>query len=71
MVVLSVLGLVCCVFFILFAALFVVVQTKTKSLPPWVEAQSGEVGRLCFGALGCAVLMALLTTVTPIVKWGN
>ncbi|KAF1961318.1 hypothetical protein CC80DRAFT_383912, partial [Byssothecium circinans] len=65
MVALLSLGLVCCSPFVLLTALFVAVQVRTKALPPWIEAQSGEVSRLCFGALGCAVVMALLTAVTP------
>ncbi len=63
------LGLVCCSPFILFTALFVLVQAKFTALPPWIEARSGEVSRLCFGALGCAVVMALLTAVTPMIVY--
>lgn len=67
MVALVIVGLVCCAPFVLLTALFIVVQAKTKTLPPWIDAQSGEVGRLCFGALGCAVFMALLTVLAPVI----
>lgn len=65
--ILLVLGLTYCAPFILLASLFMVLQTKMEGLPPWVEVHSGEVSRLCFGALGCAVVMTLLSAITPIV----
>ena len=64
---LSGLGKLCCSPLALLAALFAAVQAKTKTLPHWIEAQSGRVSGLCFGALECAVVMAMLTVVTPIV----
>lgn len=67
MVAVSSLGLVCCFPFILLTAFFAVIQARTRALPPWIEAQSGQVSRLCFGALGCAVVMALLTLAAPVI----
>ena len=58
-------ALVCCVPFAVLAISFGLLQTAMDNLPPWIEAQSGEVSRLCLGAFVCAILLALLTAATP------
>ena len=58
-------ALMCCVLFAAPTISFELLRTAMKNLPLWIEAQSGEVSRLCLGAFVCAFHLALLTAVTP------
>ncbi|KAF2258061.1 hypothetical protein CC78DRAFT_479914, partial [Lojkania enalia] len=65
--VVMVLGLICCILLFIPTIVLGLFQAKTKALPSWIEVQEGEVGGLCIGALCCAVVMTILTAITPTV----
>ncbi|PSN59209.1 hypothetical protein BS50DRAFT_682398 [Corynespora cassiicola Philippines] len=55
-----VVGLVCCVPSMLLAFMVRTLVQKAEGLPSWVEVEEGEAGRLSFGVLGCALVLAVL-----------
>lgn len=60
-------GSLCCVPLILLASLLHIFQANIGVLPPWIEADIGEVGKLCFGSLASALVLVVLTSAVPIV----
>ncbi|KAF2788130.1 hypothetical protein K505DRAFT_256214, partial [Melanomma pulvis-pyrius CBS 109.77] len=65
--VVMVLGLICCVLLFIPTIILRLFQAKTKALPSGIEEEKGEVGGLCIGALCCAVVITILTAITPTV----
>ncbi|KAH0547705.1 hypothetical protein FGG08_000194 [Glutinoglossum americanum] len=54
-------GLLCLVFFLILAAiLHVVLERANYRLPPSIEIHRGEVGRYCWGTVGCATIAMVL-----------
>lgn len=61
-------SLICCIPFIIAAVIFLILGSKAKHLPPWVQVEEGPVGKLCLGAsvfgiimtISCGIMVAVL-----------
>ena len=40
-------GLICCIPFLVAATVLHILKSKTQQLPPWIQVEQGEVGKLC------------------------
>ena len=47
------------------ATVLYIFQSKTKELLSEIKVKKGEASGLCLGALCCAIIMTLLTTLVP------
>ncbi|KAF2844469.1 hypothetical protein T440DRAFT_559605 [Plenodomus tracheiphilus IPT5] len=65
----SLLGAACCCPFLLLAPLLFVLTDSPKKSPSWVVVKTGEVPALGFGALGCAVCLAVCLASLPAADW--
>jgi hypothetical protein len=55
-------GLLCCIPFFVVTIVLYILKSKTQQLPPWIQVEQGEVGKLCLGGLYYAITMVLLSS---------
>ena len=59
------LGLLCCLPFLVLVVILHIFQTKTKSLPSWIDVQQGQLGGLSVGTLCCAIEISTVSIIAP------
>jgi hypothetical protein len=58
-------GLICSAPLAVTAVILLVFKRKADVLPLWVKIDYGEVGELCLGSLCCAIVLTIITAVSP------
>jgi hypothetical protein len=59
-------GLICCALFSVASFISHEVKLESEHLPSCIQVEQGEVGKLSVGGLGCAIIIAVLGSITPL-----
>jgi hypothetical protein len=59
-------GLICCASFSVASFIPHVVKSESEHLLSWIQVEQGDVGKLSVGGLGCAIIIAVLGSITPL-----
>lgn len=65
--VLLVLGMICCVLFVIPVVFLSILDSKAKQVPSWIQVEHEEVGRLILWSLCFVVIAAVTSALSPIV----
>jgi hypothetical protein len=62
------LGVICCILFVIPVVILLVLESKAKQLPSWIQVEHGDVGKLTLWSLVYVTIAAVTSILSPFIS---